>query len=328
MKKSNYSTLVFMLLVSAVLSGQNIQPISFDIDTPIDVNVDAQNNAWVTSSGTGNNDSQVIKVLPDGTKQTIIAGLPSFFDFIANELKGTMSARLMDDGRIIVCQGEGVEPLSSTILEFHGDDYLSKGAPLTLGDHRSALMVGEWAVANGFDHSNPYSFVETPNGDIIISDAAANAIFRFSKNANELELLAEFPPFPNPTPIGPPFVEVVPTKILAHPNGGYLVSTLTGFPFLDGAASIYHLQENGDVQPHAVGLTLVTDMDFDPNDGKLVALQFAKFGPVDTTLNFQFESAQLIKIEPNGELDTIASGFGPSPGLAFDADGSAYLTHL
>ena len=328
MKKTIYAILLFGVLSSPFSFGQNIVPIAFDFATPVDVSLDADGNAWVTETGSGADDGRIQKVLPDGTKETIIENLPSFFDVMSQELQGALSTQALPDGRIFVCQGEGVDALSATILEFHIDDFLAKGAPLVPGDQRSAIEHGEWVEANGFAESNPYSFILDGDGNFIISDAAANAVIKYTTATGQFEVLAEFPPFENPSPVGPPFVDAVPTKILAHPDGGYLVSTLTGFPFLEGAAKIYHLQNDGSMSVYASGLTLLTDMAFDPNDGELVVLQFASFGPVDTTFGFIFNSARLLKIHETGGVDTLAEGFGPSAGLALSDDGSAYLTHL
>ncbi len=325
MKRTIYIIFLGGLLGTSLSFGQNINPVAFDLASPIDVNLDSEGTAWVTQSGSGMNDGLVQKVFPDGSKETIIEGLPSFFDTMSNELQGALSTLILDDGRIFVCQGGGPDPLSASILEFHWDDYVAKNAPLVPADRQSAILVGEWALANGFMESNPYSFVLNADGHFIISDAAANTIFKYIPGTGTFEVVTTFPPFDNPTPVGPPVVEVVPTKILAHPSGGWLVSALTGFPFLDEAASIFHVQPDGSMTTYASGLTLLTDMAFDPNDGDLVALQF---GRVDGTFNFQFGSAQLIKIQDTGTLDTLASDFGPSPGMAIADDGSVYMTHL
>lgn len=327
MKKTFY-TILLLLLAYTLMPGQTITPIAFNLAAPIDVCLDSDGNPWITQSGTGMNDGVVQKIRPDGSKETIIAGLPSFFNAAAKELQGALSTLVLSDGRILLCQGEGIDSLSSSILVFHWDDYLAKGAPLTPGDQRSAISLHAFAKSKGFEKSNPYSMVVDANGNFLIADAGANAIFKYLVGTQELELLAALPSFPNPSPVGPPFVQSVPTKILAHPGGGYLVSTLTGFPFLDGAANIFRLMDDGSLTVHASGMTLLTDMDFDPSDGGLLALQFARFGPVDTTFGFIFGSAQLVKVHPDGSLDTLLAGFGPSPGLAIAADGTAYMTHL
>lgn len=328
MNRTLYTGTCLLIFFIFHLQAQNITPIAFDLASPIDVSLDADGNPWVTQSGTGMDDGLVQKIHPDGTKETIIEGLPSFFNAMENELQGALSTQVMADGRIFVCQGGGPDSLSGSIMEFHWDDYVAKGAALTPADRRSIIKSGEWALANGFDDSNPYSFVLDTDGNFLISDAGANAIIKYEVATQTFSVLTVFPPYSNPTPIGPPVVDIVPTKIMAHPGGGYLVSSLTGFPFLDGASNIYRVMVDGSTSVYASGLTLVTDMDFDPNDGELVALQFAKFGPVDTTFGFIFGSAQLVKVHGDGTLDTLAAGFGPSPGLAIAANGTAYMTHL
>ena len=329
MSHVKFYTTLFFLMAGSLLIAQTITPIAFDFVTPVDVNLDADGNAWVTESGNGMALGKVTKVLSDGAKEVIIEGLPSHFDPMTNEIAGALSTQVMDDGTIYVCQGEGTDSLSGAIIEFHWDDYVSKGAPLTPADHRSAIKVSEWALANGYMESNPYSFVVDANGDFIISDAAANAVLKYAVSSNTFSTITSFPDFPNPLPFGPPMVNVVPTKILAHPDGGWLVSSLTGFPFAAGAAKIYHVQENGTINDYLTSLTLITDMAIDPNDNALTILQMANFGPIDTAgnLGFQFNSALVVK-ETAGGLDTVLTQFGPGAGLAIATDGSAYMTHL
>lgn len=308
--------------------GQEIVPVAFDLVTPIDVNLDAEDTPWVTESGTGMNDGRVSRIQADGTVEVVIEGLPSHFNFATEELEGPLSTQVLADGTILVCQGGGPDAFSASILEFHVDDYVAKGAALTVEDRRSAVLHGAWMLGQGYAETNPYSFLIDSDGSYVIADAAANALVRYSPDTESFEVIADFPALSNPTPIGPPFIDAVPTKVLAHPEGGYLVSTLTGFPFLDGMASVYHVQSDGSMSPYATGLTLVTDMAFDPNDGKLITLQFAAFGEVDSSFTFIFNSAQLVKVDEGNELDTLLTGFGPSPGLALTDDGTAYMTHL
>ncbi|RMG16078.1 MAG: ScyD/ScyE family protein [Bacteroidetes bacterium] len=328
----NTKIYTFLLLLTIWALGVHAQQIDMlvpGLAGPIDVNVDAQGSLWLTEAGSGAQDGRVNKIQPDGSRMIVIDSLPSFFDPDSREIQGPWTTTMMTDGRIFVCQGEGPDSLSASIMEFHWDDFMAKGAPLHAADRRSIIKVGEWVTANGFEESNPYSFILDETGDFIISDAAANAILKYRPDSARFEVLHVFAPFQNPTPIGPPFVDVVPTKILAYPGGGYLVASLTGFPFLDGAANIYHVQADGTSSVFASGLTLITDMAYNAADSSLLALQFGKFGPIDSTsFGFLFGSAQVVKISANGQRDTLLAGFGPSPGMALAADSSLYLTHL
>ncbi len=322
-----YTLLAISLTISFV-QAQDIIPVAFDLKAPIDVTADADGNLWITESGTGFNDGQVVRLnTADQSLDTIISGLPSYFDFMSEELQGPLSARMMADGRIFVNQGAGIDTASASIIEFHIDDYNTNGT-LSVSDYRSIVKEGEWVLANGYAESNPYSFVFDENGNYIIADAAANAIVKYDVSTQSFSVIADMPSFQNPLPFGPPFIEPVPTKILTHPDGGWLVSTLTGFPFVDGVSKVYHVHTDGSMSIYAEGLTLVTDMEFDPNDDQLIVQQFAKFGEVDSSLTFIFGSAQAIKIDTEGNLDTLLSGYGPSPGMTIAADGSLYMTHL
>jgi hypothetical protein len=54
-----------------------------------------------------------------------------------------------------------------------------------------------------------------------------------------IETLAVFPSLPNPTGVGPPQIEPVPTSVARSPDGALYVGELTGFPFEQGLANIY-----------------------------------------------------------------------------------------
>lgn len=323
-----YCSILWLLLSAFAAGAQNIVPVLFDLKTPVDVNIDADGNLWTTEAGVGANDGQVIRLNTDGSLDTIITALPSFFNFELNELQGALSARLEADGRIIVMQGAGTDTASASVLIFDLADYQQKGAALTIAERRERIPFGAWALSQGYAETNPYSMVFDEAGNFIIADAAANAIFKYEPGTGIFSVVADLPSFPNPLPFGPPFIQPVPTKILAHPAGGWLVSTLTGFPFVDGAAKVFHIQPDGEISVFADKLSLITDMEYDPHDGQLVVQQFARFGPVDTTLSFIFGSAQTIKINSSGARDTVLAGFGPSPGMALSENGSIYVTHL
>lgn len=318
----------FFVLFAFVAQAQEILPIAFDLNSPIDVNLDASGNAWVALSGSGMDDGQVVRINTDQTTDVIIADLPSYFDMMSGELQGALSARLMADGRILLVQGAGPDPASASIIEFHIDDWDQGGAPLTIADSHSMIKVGDWALAQGFAESNPYSFLIDGDGNYMIVDAAANAVFKYDVSDESFSVVAEFEGIPNPLPFGPPYIDPVPTKILAHPSDGWLVSTLTGFPFVDGLSRIFHVKTDGTTEIYVEGLTLITDMEFDPFDDQLLVQQFARFAEVDSSLNFVFGSAQMLKIDDQGNLDTLLSGYGPSPGMAVGPDGSVYMTHL
>jgi hypothetical protein len=78
-------------------------------------------------------------------------------------------------------------------------------------------------------------------------------------------------------------MDTVPTGIAVGPDGALYVSTLTGFPFPEGGAVVYRMEdkdkdgdalEPGETTVFASGLTTATDLAFE-KDGSLLVAQFS-----------------------------------------------------
>jgi len=174
--------------------------------------------------------------------------------------------------------------------------------------------------------SDPFSAVQDEDGVWFVADAGSNSIIRVSRNGKNMSVFAKFSPFANPIPVGPPMVDPVPTGIVAIPKyGGFLVTTLTGFPFLGGKAGIYHVDRSGNVSPYLLGLTLLTDIAMD----KFKNIYVAQFGTFSLAGGFAFGSGQVIKIRNGKIIDTVATGYGPGSGITLNASGDKfYVTSL
>ena len=316
--------IIFTFLVASLalsLDGQSFTPIDFNIPGATGVVVGPDNHVWLNSTGTGMNDGRILRYDEDFIPETIINGLPSNVRE-SGELEGALNVYFINEDLMYVIIGGGPGPDFGKLALFDISTYDSTNGPMTLADAIELIDVSSWVLEQGFAESNPYALLQTDEGDLLIADAAANAVHRYSNG--ELSVFTEIPATPNPLPFGPPMMEPVPTQILTDPNGGYLVSAFTGFPFATGGANIYHVTQEGEITTHADGFTMITDMAYDPQDGNLLVLQFANFGE----MGFEFGSAQLIKLLPDGSRETIAAGFGPSAGLGVASDGNIYASHL
>jgi hypothetical protein len=97
------------------------------------------------------------------------------------------------------------------------------------------------------------------------------------------------------------------------------VSTLTGVPFLPGAASVYRVVPGQAPTVYAGGLTQVTDHDWGP-DGSLYVAQYAS-GP------FFSGPGSVVRIAPGGARTTITTAlFHPTSVLA-GPDGAIYVSN-
>jgi sugar lactone lactonase YvrE len=292
------------------------------------IEVDADGNIWVTEFGSGNDDGRVTIIDKNGNKQIFMTGLPSTYIQGAGEVVGSFRTYQRPDNKVLIVVGEGTNALSESLLIVDKTDF--SGTPLTVADVEQTIKVGTYVHAQGFVQSDPYNVDWDANGNMFIADAGANSILKWEKSSGNLSIFKTLAGAPNPLPFGPPVIDPVPTKALRKPDGNFHVCQLTGFPFIQGAAKVYNLDANtADLSVHAEGFSCLTDMAYDPKDGNLCVMQFAVFGPVDSTLNFILGTAAVIKLLPDGSRDTIASGIGGlAPSFTFDADGNLYVTDL
>lgn len=318
--------LLLMIIFNPVYSQLNMEVIAADLRGPIGIERDAAGNLWIAESGTGANDGAMTVIWSDGTQQRVIDSLPSLFDLETSEIFGPTRVQAFNDQYFGVLLAGGLPDVSSSIAVFERNSIQPGGPVLSIQDAANIIHLEERVLKLGYPESNGFSFVHDGK-DLYIADAAANAIMHRDGLTGVIKPIANFPPTANPLPFGPPVYEAVPTRIIHNPGGGFYVSQLTGFPFLDGASKIFSVDTAGQVSVIDSGLTLVTDLALAPAGDGLLALQYANFRG-DSVPPFVIGSALITKVGFDGSKDTIASGFGPSPGFAVAGENDFYITNL
>jgi sugar lactone lactonase YvrE len=166
--------------------------------------------------------------------------------------------------------------------------------------------------------SNPYGLLALP-GHRLITDAGGNSLLDVAANGS-VSTVATFPKIPGPFGLR----DGVPTDVVVGPDGAYYVSTLTGFPFTTGTASVYRVVPGQAPTPYATGLTQLTDLAFGP-DGSLYALQHAAAIP---GVPFPFAAPGAIwKVPPGGGASStlVAGGLPRAIGLVVGPGGALYV---
>ena len=108
--------------------------------------------------------------------------------------------------------------------------------------------------------SNPWGLALSADGkDLWMNDASADALLRIDTATGRWRRVARFAGIRNPTPVGPPFVDAVPTSVRTYGNQ-VLVSFLTGFPFAPGLARVVAVNPDGSTEPFIFGLTSAVDV--------------------------------------------------------------------
>jgi hypothetical protein len=153
-----------------------------------------------------------------------------------------------------------------------------------------------------YKFSNPWGLALSEDGrNLYLTDASQNSLLRIDTTTGRWRRLARFGPFPNPTPVGPPVVDAVPTSVRTY-GDWVLVSFLSGFPFAGGNGRVLAVNpETGAVDPFINYLTSATDLLWRPRPGgrpqffvlEFSANQSANPAPPGRLLRFDTAEAQV-----------------------------------
>lgn len=258
--------------------------------------------------------------LRHGRQERVLDGLPSSYFVETGFASGPQHVAFQGLGNMYVALGCGCTSAERAAL--------GSGAELlgTLVDFNPA---GKWRVvadivdyegtynpAGGPVDANPFGILPEGNG-VWVVDAGGNSLLRVSKQG-EVGFVTSFPT----TPAFPPFdqSEPVPTRVKHGPDGALYVSTLSGVPFIAGAAAIYRIVPGQPPQLWAGGFKTITDFAFAP-DGSVYVVQFAS-GPV-----FFTGPGQLIRRAPDDTRTILAADLFQPTGVVVAPDGSVYVAN-
>lgn len=275
-----YHPLVSFLLAGCVLSScQDHQTITTSQPTittlatglvgAIGVETDASGRVFVSEQGTGANDGRVSEVTPDGNVTPIVTGLYSY-KRPDNELDAT-DHLLVADGMLYILNAKGLYTLNLASIK-------TGNAPIAASSLTPELIqqfVIDYTFAQDTGESHLYNMTLGPDGAIYFTDAAANAIIRRSKTG-QLSVVTAVPGIANPTPVGPPSIQSVPTGI-TYDSQQFAVSTLLGFPFPAGKAIVYRMDLTGKTSVFQQTFNSLVDIEND-GAGNYLVLEFATFG--------------------------------------------------
>jgi sugar lactone lactonase YvrE len=335
LKTNSMKQLVTTILCLAFLGTSifaQMSVLASDLVSPVGIEADAAGNQWVTDNGTSKNDGRIVLVKLNGDKIPIITGLPSAFNPAVQEPAGVWSTFMLPNNRLAVIVGE-TEALAANMGRIYIYDLTGFQPGVStakkFADTVSSIDIARFSLAQtGVTESNIFSAVwDNRDNSWYVADAAANMIVKVAPNGQK-SVFARFPKIPNPTPIGPPVVDPVPTKIIINPDGGFYVGTLTGFPFNEGQAAVYNLDKNGNISVYCKGLSLIAGLTLDTRTGDLYAAQYARFAFAPTP-GYVLGSGKLHRIPRGGAYsEVVASNYGPGAGVSIDKNGNLYATSL
>jgi hypothetical protein len=316
------------------------EPVMTGLDNPRGLAFGPEGGLYVAEAGRGG--SGVCVPLPDGpgtrcygatgaisrlwrgTQERIATGLPSLAIQPAGDTAaGPQHLSFQGRGGLFVaigCSCDRGNSATGALLKGLGFGYLMH-VPAS-GHAKRLVDLADYEHSVNPDgaqiDSNPYGLLALP-GHRLITDAGGNSLLDVAANGS-VSTVATFPKIPGPFGLR----DGVPTDVVVGPDGAYYVSTLTGFPFTTGTASVYRVVPGQAPTPYATGLTQLTDLAFGP-DGSLYALQHAAAIP---GVPFPFAAPGAIwKVPPGGGASStlVAGGLPRAIGLVVGPGGALYV---
>ena len=255
-------------------SPVGIQTLATGLLSPLGIDTDPQGRVWVAEAGTGKTNDGRISLYAGGTVTPAITGFDS--RIFLGDVDG-LSHLLFDNGTLYALHSNG------KLYKANVGGFKAGNTPLVVGNIPSE-DIGAYVIAqtnagavtgNPDKDSHPYQMAFGPDGDLFIADAAANCVVRRNKTTGALSIFANIPGTANPTPVGPPFIQSVPTGIV-YDGTNLLVSCLVGFPFPAGTGRVIQVTPAGVVSLRQTGFNALTGLDL---NNSLLVLEYGTFSP-------------------------------------------------
>lgn len=280
----------------------------------------------------------VSRILPDGTQERFATGLPSIADQTlppppdgagpGGEALGPHDIVVDGTGNMTISIGFALNPLSRTVLGPPGANMAQLASVSSDGTWTVTTDIGSYEVANNPDNnvvdSNPYGLLLRSDG-LALADAGGNTLYHVA-NDNTISVVSIFDPRDVEFPPGSgSFIPMhaVPTTVLDAGNA-YYVGQLTGFPFPQGGANVYHVMEGMPPTVHLDGFTNIIDIAHDGSGG-LYVLQISMNGLADPGGPIP---GALIHVASDGTRTTIASDGLVFPGAVAVGPDGLYVSNF
>lgn len=253
--------------------------------------------------------SRVSKVAMDGTRTTVVDGLPSGQDNTGAYF-GLADVAFIDDTLYLLLMvggcARGFEDFPASVLRVKADGSWEQVADL------SAYFAANPTAAPNDDDWEPdgsvYNMIAV-DGKLYVAEANHDELFEVTTDG-KIRRIVDFSASEG---------HITPTAVAYH-DGSFYVGNLHNFPIVAGAASIYQVSPEGQFSVFARGLTAVLGVAFD-DQGRLYALETSgpsEFGAPNT--------GRVVRVGADGALTVMADGLNFPTAMTFGADGALYVS--
>ena len=263
-----------------------------------------------TGSPTG---GRISRITATGQRSTVTANLPSSLSNpIINDIMGVGDVAFIGDQLYALMAGagcsHGVPSVPNGILRINAN-----------GTYTVVADLGTWEVNNPAAHPEPGDF--EPEGVWYSMVNVRGDFYAVEPNHGEFVKVTPGGDISRMADISATQGHIVPTAVAY--NGNFFVGNLNTFPIVDGSSSIFKITPSGQIMEWATGFSTIVGLAFDGQD-RLYVLEMV-YGSVSGFP--EPGKSRVVRLNPNGTQDVIATGLTFATAMAMGPDGNLYVSN-
>jgi hypothetical protein len=260
--------------------------------------------------------ARISKIGPHGFRTTVVDNLPSSQTNAdsGSLISGVADVAFIGDKLYAVLGGagcsHGISTVPNGVIRVHANSGWDLIANL------SRFLMNH-PVAN----PNPEDF--EPDGTWYSMIAVDGDLYAVEPNHGELDKITPGAGVSRVVDISASQGHIVPTAVAFH-NGNFYVGNLNTFPIVRGSSKVFKITPTGQIRVFRSGFTTILGLAFDSAD-RLYVLENT------TGVGNQFPTpgtGKVIRIDPSGNRNLIASGLFLPTAMTFGSDGALYVSNV
>jgi hypothetical protein len=263
----------------------------------------------------GDFNASISKISPNGTRTTVIDGLPSSQ---TNPQLGSLVSGVADvafvNGQLYGIEAgagcsHGLEGTDNTIFRVNSN-----------GTKTDIVNLSDYQKANPVANSEDEDF--EPDGTWYSMISLRGDLYAVEPNHGEMVRVTTSGAISRVIDVSASQGHIVPTVVAFH--GNFYIGNLNTFPVALGSSSIFKVTPSGQIKKDAGGLTTVLGIAFDNKDRMYVleSIPTAGFPAVPPT------PAKIVCILPNGQQqEIVTSGLILPSAMTMGPDGNLYVSN-
>lgn len=334
MKTSNWFVLGMIALSALAAQGQtssNVSVFATGFSNPRGLKWGPDGNLYVAEGGTGGkapasigkcaqvpapigpytggSTARISKVTPDGTRTTLVNGLPSS-STATGDVQGVADVAFLNGQMYALMSGAGCSHahpgVPNSVLKVQPDGSWSR-----LADLSTYLQL------HPVKNPNPGDF--EPDGTWYSLIVADGVLYAVEPNHGEVDAITETGVVTRLIDLSETQGHVVPTSV-ARVTNGFLLGNLDVFPIVPGSASSFSITTLGGVRKVTPGLTTVVAVVVQGNATYFLELNDAAGFPGPG-------NGKVVRMR-GSVVDTIATGLSVPTGMTMGPDNNLYVSNF